>query len=312
MVMQKTNEHGFGHIDLRALRFLASVLEHRSVTRAGAGMGLSQPAASRLLAQLRHALGDDPLLVRTSGGGYVPTARAAELMPLLAELIAAQNRLFARPTFDPSQSTRSFKVATTDYGATVVLTRLVREMASEAPGVSVEVRAWDSNTLTSMEEGEIDLALYTDEEIPAGFHVERLFEEQFCCIVRSRHPVLSSRDADGRITPSKLAALPRVVLLYPDGAGLAVDDPLSLHGRAHGSGDFRTPYFLSGPLLVSQSDHVLCIARRIAELVETKMDVSLIDFPEAGQMTYCAIWHERAASDPGISWVRRKLSDLSY
>lgn len=282
------------------------------MTRAGAGMGLSQPAASRLLAQLRHALGDDPLLVRTSGGGYVPTSRAAQLMPLLAEVIAAQDRLFARPTFDPAQSTRSFKVATTDYGATVVLIRLIREMAREAPGVSVEVRAWDGDTLTSMEEGRVDLALYTDEALPAGFHFERLFEERFCCIVRSKHPILSGRDADGRIAPATLAALPRVVLLYPDGDGLALDDPLAMHGRAHGPGDFRTPYFLSGSLLVSHSDHLLCVARRIAELVETKLDVSLIDLPEAGQMTYCAIWHERAACDPGISWVRRRLADLTF
>ncbi|QRF63341.1 LysR family transcriptional regulator [Variovorax paradoxus] len=310
--MQNLNDSSFGHIDLRALRFLAKVLEQRSVTHAGEEMGLSQPAASRLLAQIRHAFGDDPLLVRTVRGGYVPTARATELMPLLAEAIAAENRLFARPEFDPSCSTRSFRVATTDYGAAIVVTKLVCALAKEAPGVSVDVRAWDSGTLTGMEEGRIDLALYTDEALPTGFHFERLFEEQFCCIVRSGHPVLANRDADGRIGPSLLAELPRVVLLYPEGSDIAADDPLSMHGRRHGPGDFLTPYFLAGPLLVSQSDHVLCMARRIAELVAAKTDVTLIDFPDAGQMRYCAIWHERAASDPGAAWMRRRLADLAY
>jgi DNA-binding transcriptional LysR family regulator len=308
--MQNTNDPGFGHIDLRALRFLARVLEERSVTLAGDAFGLSQPAASRLLAQLRHALGGDPLLVRAGGGGYVPTARAAELMPLLAEVIAAENRLFARPDFDPSASTRSFRVATTDYGAAVVVTRWVRDIADDAPGVSLDVRAWDSRTLTDMEEGRIDFALYTDEALPVGFHHERLFDDGLCCIVRAGHPVLASRDAHGRVPASKLAELPRVVLLYPEGAGTAVDDPLSMHGRAHGPGDFLTPYFLSGPLLVSQSNHVLCMARRVAEIVASRADLALIDFPEAGGMTYCAIWHERSAEDPGMTWMRRRLAEL--
>lgn len=65
--MQESHIPGIGSIDLRALRFLMEVLDRRNVTRAGATMGLSQPAASRLLAQLRRALGGDPLLVRGSG-----------------------------------------------------------------------------------------------------------------------------------------------------------------------------------------------------------------------------------------------------
>lgn len=55
------------HLDLRSLRLLAAVLEHRSVTRAGERLGLSQPAASRAVAHLRRALGD-PLLVRAGVG----------------------------------------------------------------------------------------------------------------------------------------------------------------------------------------------------------------------------------------------------
>ncbi len=231
-------------------------------------------------------------------------------MPLLASAIAAEDLLFARSKFDPTCSNRAFTLATTDYGAAVVVTNLACDLAKEAPGISIEVRAWGSDTLRDMEEGRIDLALYTDEPLPSGFQFERLFDEGFCCIVRSDHPILAKQHGKGRVSPAELAQLPRVVLLYPDGPQLAVDDPLSLHGRAYGSGDFRTPYFLSGPLLVSQSDYVLCMARRIAEIVATANDVALLDFPEAGQMTYCAIWHDRAAADPGVDYIRRKLVEM--
>lgn len=308
--MQNVDAPGFGHIDLRALRFLTQVLEERSITRAGEAFGMSQPAASRLLAQLRRALGDDQLLVRTSGGGYCLTARAGELMPLLANAIAAEDRIFTPPSFDPSSSARSFRLATTDYGAAVVVTKLASDLAREAPGVSLDVRAWDAATLARMEEGEIDFALYTDEQLPAGFHHKPLFDEGFACVVRRDHPVLAHRDANGRISPSRLAALPRVVLLYPEGTKTAVDDPLALHGRSREPGDFLTPYFLSGPLLVSGSDHVLCMARQTAELVAPLADLTVIDFPEAGRMTYCVIWHERAAADPGVTWMRTRLLTL--
>lgn len=300
--MQKMNDRATGHLDLRSLRFLAQVLSLRSVTRAGEVMGLSQPAASRLLAQLRRALGDDPLLVRTQGGGYVRTARAEALMPQLAEAIAAEDRLFQPPGFEPSCSERILRIATTDYGAAVAIREFARLVACEAPGVSLELRAWESETLVELEEGRLDFALYTDEAVPQGFHHERLFTERFACVLRRDHPVLAYRDADGHIAPSRLAELPRVVLLYPEGRATAIDDPLASHGRARGPGDTITPYFLSSPLLIGQSERVLCLPRRAAELIAPLADLAVIDFPQAGEIHYCVIWHERAARDPAIAW----------
>ena len=51
------------HFDLNMLVILAQLLRTRSVTRTARHMGVSQPAISRSLAQLRELLGD-PLLVR--------------------------------------------------------------------------------------------------------------------------------------------------------------------------------------------------------------------------------------------------------
>ncbi|MEH6719338.1 MAG: LysR family transcriptional regulator [Aurantimonas endophytica] len=305
--MQKPNEPGIGHIDLRALRFLMEVLTRRSVTRAGEAMGLSQPAASRLLAQLRHALGGDPLLVRAANAGYVPTTRATELLPRLRDAIAATDQVFAQPVFDPSTSSRLFRVATTDYGAAVVVPALVRALHTEAPGTSLELCAWSVDTLADLEEGRVDFAFYTDEALPSGFHHASLFEEGFAFLLRHGHPILASRDPSGHIAPSILAALPRVVLLYPDGTETGVDDPLAAYGRPLGPGDLRTPHFLSAPLSVSGSDFVLCVPRRMAELVAAPGDLVVLDFPEADPVTYCMIWHDRAGLDAGLNWVRERL-----
>ena len=304
--MQEMNAAGIGHIDLRAMRFLMEVLTGRSVTRAGETMGLSQPAASRLLAQLRHALGGDPLLVRSGSGGYVPTARASALLPRLRQAIAATERVFAQPVFDARTSTRLFRVATTDYGAAVVVPALVRTLRTEAPGVSLELCAWSVDTLADLEEGRVDFALYTDEALPAGFHHLPLFKEGFAVLLRAGHPVLASRDRAGHIDPSLLAALPRVVMLYPDGTQTGVDDPLAGHGRPLGPGDLRTPHFLSAPLAVMGTDFVLCVPRRMAELVAAQGGLAVVDFPEATSFTYCMIWHIRAEMDAGLAWIRER------
>ena len=306
--MRESDAANVGHVDVRALRFLARVLETRSVTRAGESMGLSQPAASRLLGQLRRAFGDDPLLVRKAGGGYVPTARAVELMPALAEALGATERLFAPAGFDPASSTRTVRLAATDYGAAVALVPLARELAAAAPGISLDVGSWTPDTLERLEGGGLDLALYPDTALPVGFRHLSLFADGYACLVRRDHPVLAHRDEHGLIDPARLAELPRVLLLYPEGVATRVDDPLAAHGPSRAAGTFRTPYFLCGPLLVADSDHALCVPRRSADLMTRMGDVVAVDLPAAGGFGYGLIWHERGDADPCLSWVRERVA----
>ena len=64
-------------VDLNLLKAFDAILTEGAVTRAGARIGLSQPAMSAALVRLRD-LFDDRLFVRTPGG-MEPTARAREL-----------------------------------------------------------------------------------------------------------------------------------------------------------------------------------------------------------------------------------------
>lgn len=230
-------------------------------------------------------------------------------MPRVAEAIAATDRVFAPITFDPATSTRAFRVATTDYGAAVVLPTLARTFWAAAPALSLELAAWNTGTLAALEDGSFDFALYADEALPPTFRRAPLFADGFVCVVRRDHPVLRHRDANGYIAPARLAALPRTVLLYPDGAAMGVDDPLAAYGRPIGPGDVRLPYFLAAPLIVSGSPSVLCIPRRMADLVVGAADLAMIDFPEAGRLNYCMIRHDRTARDAGLDWIQARLTE---
>src|ERR1043165_7302553 len=92
--------------DLNLLRLFDVLLEERSVTRAGARLGLSQSAVSHALGRLRHNLGDD-LFVRTAAG-MIPTARAKEWGPPVRAALAQLQAAITPQGFDPATTDRRF------------------------------------------------------------------------------------------------------------------------------------------------------------------------------------------------------------
>src|SRR3954466_7494989 len=106
-------------LDLNLLVSLDALLQERSVTRAAARMGLSQPALSASLARLRRHFGDE-LLART-GNEYRLTPLAAQLKPRVRLALEGVERVFtAQPEFDPSESTREFSVLLSDYASALL------------------------------------------------------------------------------------------------------------------------------------------------------------------------------------------------
>ena len=106
-------------LDLNLLVSLDALLQQRSVTRAAAQMGLSQPALSASLARLRRHFGDE-LLTRV-GNEYRLTPLAVQLRDLSRLALTGVERVFtAQPDFDPASSTREFSLLVSDYGVAVL------------------------------------------------------------------------------------------------------------------------------------------------------------------------------------------------
>ena len=107
------------NLDLNLLVSLDALLQQRSVTRAAAQMGLSQPALSASLARLRRHFGDE-LLTRV-GNEYRLTPLAVQLRELARLALTGVERVFAaQPEFDPASSTREFSLLVSDYGVAVL------------------------------------------------------------------------------------------------------------------------------------------------------------------------------------------------
>jgi len=89
----------YNALDLNLLRVFEALVEERSVTRAGARLGLTQSAISHALNRLRYVLKDE-LFVR-GPDGMQPTERAAEIAPRLRQGLLQLQLALAPTEFIP-------------------------------------------------------------------------------------------------------------------------------------------------------------------------------------------------------------------
>src|ERR1700741_5319068 len=103
----------WGAFDLNLLIAFDAVMQERSVTRAGARIGLSQPAMSHALNRLRHMLKDE-LFVRTPTG-MMPTPRAEALAHPVRSALHEIQLALEPEAFEPALSDRRFALALNNY-----------------------------------------------------------------------------------------------------------------------------------------------------------------------------------------------------
>jgi DNA-binding transcriptional LysR family regulator len=308
MVMRFMHNKVLDKLDIRSLRMLQILLETRSVTKAGEALSIGQPAASRVLAQLRLAF-EDPLLVRGRHGNAL-TPRAEALQPLISETLDLVANLFAKRAFDPQNTSLRLKIATTDYGAATVLVPLAQQLALSAPNLRIDIAPWNTQTLLHLEDGQLDLALYSESKLPENFHHRSLFRDKYACLVRQGHPLSEQMRGDGSLDPRAAALFPQTVMLYPEGDRLTSDDVLSRLGHPAKRIVMSTPYFTSAPLLVSGTDTLILLPSRLGDILAKSAPVALIALHADTEFEYRLIWHERTQRDQGRSWIRTQIYSL--
>ncbi len=294
--MQKPHISG---LDLKLLPALEALLRLRSVSRAGAELGLSQPAMSRALARLRDLQGD-PLMVRVKDG-YALTARARALQPRLDEALAALDEVFRPDRRDLAQERRTVRLAAADVQSVLLAPAVIARLAREAPGVELRVEAYSAATIERTLSGRVDLAFaQTGTPLPPGAASETIARDRLALVMRRDHPTAGKvwTLADYGLWPQA------AVSLLGDGLS-EIDARLAAHGVSRRLA-LVTPYFSAALAATARSDCVTTISAAFARRFAEPMGLILRDPPFAditfGVTLVCA---ERLSADPLVGWIKR-------
>lgn len=294
-------------IDLNLLVAFDALMAERSVTRAGARIGRTQPAMSAALSRLRSLLRDE-LFVR-GPAGLQPTPRALDLAdPLSRALADIQRTLEFTRAFDPRSSAAAFTLGLSEHPAFVLLPRLVERLRDAAPAITLHIRIFAArgDAVAILDAGEADLTIGVPPTTAAGrVLTRRLFEERFVCIVRRGHAAVGAPlDLDTFLGLSHL-------LVSPEGDRFGhVDAALARQGLKR-----RLAVTLSQmyavPMLVARSDMIATVMDGVVAASGHADALSVLNPPLGlDPVPFVMSWHRRNDAHPAQRWLRDCVASL--
>ncbi len=291
-------------LDLNLLVALCALLEERNVTRAGARIGLSQPATSAALARLRRHFGDE-LLVR-QGNRYELTPLGNALRAPAANAHAMLERLFtSRADFHPATERHEFTLLSSDYAIAVFGARLARTLHAEAPGVRLHFLHVPPGIVENTESllSGVD-GLLMPHGVISDFPAVELYRDEWVCLVAADNSEIGER-----ITMDDLARLPWVVYQRPFDAPVARQ--LSMLGLEPYV-DVSVQSFQLLPSLVVGTRRVALIQRRLARLLRDLAPVRALPCPfPAVPLQEALWWHPVHTHDAAHIWLRETVARVA-
>jgi DNA-binding transcriptional LysR family regulator len=292
-----------GGLDLNLLVALDALFAEKSVSRAGDRLHLSQSATSGALARLREVFRDQ-LLVPV-GRKMVLTPVAESLVePVRNFLLQAEAILNNNPVFDPSSSTRKFRVLMSDYVETVLMTEALPRIEQFAPGIRLEFISNVEGGMDALDRGEIDLSIVPSIRVGAEHPSELLFEDEFTCVVWAGNTRIKSA-----ISLDDYLAMGHIVVRFGKHQELTTFDEWFMERLGHERRvEVVTTAFNLVPQLLAGTHRIATLHRRLAMFYKRYLPLKLIKPPfEIGTFQESMQWHKSRDRDPGTLWLRSLL-----
>ena len=305
------------NLDLNLLRVFDVMLEERSVTRAGARLGLTQSAVSHALNRLRYTL-DDELFLRGPAGMH-PTPRAVEMGPQVHAALNQLQAALAPSDFDPKTSERRFAVVAGAYASAVLAPPMASRLAQAAPQAELMIAEYAPDVLERLDSRRVDFMVGSVLAAPDRFAHETLLSEELVWVVRNDHPIAEG----GRVDLATLVSTPHVVIsrtipgIVEEGgerralvsraswedAG-AFEAALATRGLSRRVG-VTVPDTYTALAVASRTDMATLIPKRLALLSAQSGRVKLIEPPyESPPVDVSLLYLKDRLADPAIAWMR--------
>lgn len=289
-------------VDLNLLVAFDVLLEERSVRGAARRLSLTPAAMSHKLRRIRELFGDE-VLVR-AGRGMVATERAESLVGPVRALLEQTRVVLADPEpFSPLSLERAFRMVCTDHVSTVLLPRVEQLLADEAPQVDLHVLPLSAKTSDQLRAGKVHVAVGVFQDAPPEMHIRALFRDRYVTVARPDHPRVRGPELslDAFLAEKHVLVAPRGT---PSGP---IDDLLAEQGLLRRVARTR-PNFLAAFWLVTSSDMLMTVSRRIVIATEARFPVRVLPTPLPVQdYALSMLWHPRFDASPEDRWFRQLL-----
>lgn len=296
--------------NLNALPVLRDILRHGNLTRASAALGLTQPALSNILKQLRADF-DDPLIVR-DGKVMRLTAKATALLGPLEAALSTVETFLANKSFDPARATNTFSIATPDHIMTVLGPSLTKLAIIEAPFVKMRMQFAQESSVQALMVGELDMIISPKILLSAGLadtkssqsvNTQLLLSEPLVCLAHkedcefaeglSLEAYLGRPHAGYAFGGRYIVGIEQVYLMR---LGLKQKDVLLASSYA------------ALPGIVLASGCLAVVPESLARSAVSLLPLQYAPLPYPTEpIDWTMVWHQRNDEDPATIWLRNSL-----
>ena len=214
-------------LKLHVLRIVDALETHRSLLKASAHLGVSQPALTRSLQELEETVGQR--LFDRHARGVRPTEAGSVMIRLARRVIAELRRADGDLDRLSSPDGGTVAVGALPVAAVGILPGVLIRLKATYPAIQVQMQEGRmDDLLPRLASGELDLLvgrLYAP-PVPDGFVREALWEEPLSVLARAGHPLLG----DGPVSAEALRRHDLVVPTVSQRLGQEIDHQLALLG----------------------------------------------------------------------------------
>jgi DNA-binding transcriptional LysR family regulator len=296
--------------NLNGLPVLREILLQGNLTKAAISLGLTQPALSNILKQLRAEF-DDMLVVR-QGQKMQLTPKAQALIGPLDQALKSVEDVLLRSRFDPATSDRRFRIATTDFIMGSLGGALSDHVMTNAPGISVLIDLAQRSSVDALMVGDIDMVITPTILLTAG---------------------ISSRAENERVSSEILLTDDLVCMAHVEDeefrAGLTVEQYLNRPHACYVFGDqnltsmehihlqrlglrqvekILVSSYAALPAIVARAGLLALVPQSFAKMAATCYPLQFAPPPfDATNMGWSMVWHNRQDQSAEMDWLRMML-----
>lgn len=312
------------NLDLNLLRVFDVLLEERSVTRAGARLGLTQSAVSHALNRLRYMLSDELFL--RGPGGMQPTPRAVEMGPQVHAALNQLQAALAPSDFDPTTSERRFTLVAGAYASAILAPPVASRLAQVAPQSELMIAELALDVLERLDARRADFLVGNVLAAPERFARETILTEELVWVVRNDHPTFQGPEVD----LETLVSVPHIVMarslpgLIEEGgerrpfvsraswedAG-AFEAALAARGLVRRIG-VSVPDTYTALAVAIRTDMATLLPRRLALLSAQSGRVKLIEPPyDSPAVDVALLYLKDRLAEPAVAWMHDVIRSVA-